>query len=115
MINAIQQNVSLSRYNRALERLRDDLKRSIHMDIYQGLGEATVRIYRGIHEGISHAVDDPYLTALALGDLAVPAKDREKVALVNLLSGQLQIYLESAIESAHHAHLATQGGGNHGG
>ncbi|MEQ8674032.1 MAG: hypothetical protein RLP44_24675 [Aggregatilineales bacterium] len=114
MINTIQQNVSLNRYARALERLRLDLKRSIHIDIYQGLGETVVRIYRGIHEGISNAVNDPYLTALTLGDLAVPAKDREKVALVNLLSGQLQTYLESVIENASHA-LATQGESNYGG
>lgn len=116
MINRPQQSTSLRRYAIAVERLRTDLRRNINNNMHDGIGDIAVRLYRGIHAGLSATVDDPFLTALALGDLAVPSRDKEKVALVNLLSGQLKIYIESAIEDAQQTQATiAQTGGNHGG
>lgn len=116
MINRPQQSTSLRRYAIAVERLRTDLRRNINNNMHDGIGDIAVRLYRGIHAGLSATVDDPFLTALALGDLAVPSRDKEKVALVNLLSGQLMIYIESAIEDAQQTQATiAQTGGNNGG
>ena len=84
----------LKRYYRAVHRLRDDLKRSIYMEMYKGLGDTAVRTYRGIHEAVMRETDDVFVSSLVMEDPAPDMGEKQKVAMVNLLSGQLLSYLE---------------------
>lgn len=84
----------LKRYYRAVHRLRDDLKRSIYMEMYKGLGDTAIRTYRGIHEAIMRETEDIFVASLVMEDLAPDMGEKQKVAMVSLLSGQLLSYLE---------------------
>ena len=74
--------------------LREEVERSVHLELYHGSGEMAVRSYEGLHESAARIVaDDPYVRGLKL---AVPegANDKEKMSLVLLASSQLLAYLE---------------------
>ena len=94
-----EQTPNLNRYYKAVSRLSKDLDRSIYMDMYEGLGEVALNTYTGIHAAVKSAIDDPYLTSVAPPDESKAAKmeDKQIVALVHLLSGQLIVYLEDVL------------------
>jgi hypothetical protein len=73
--------------------LRDDLEKSIHLELYQGTGDLAVKSFQGLHASITKITDDPYVASLSL---SVPknATDKEKVSLARLAAGQLAAYLE---------------------
>jgi hypothetical protein len=73
--------------------LRDDLERSLHLEMYQGTGDLALTSLRALQEGIGRITDDPYVTTL---QVVVPegAGDKEKVSLARLAAGQLTAYLE---------------------
>jgi hypothetical protein len=73
--------------------LRDDLEKSIHLELYHGTGDLAVKSFQGLHASIVKITDDPYVASLSL---SVPknATDKEKVSLARLAAGQLAAYLE---------------------
>lgn len=89
----------LTRYYRAAHHLRDDLKRSIYMEMYKGLGDTAIRTYRGIHEAVMRETEnDPFVSALTIDDPAPDMGEKQKVAMVSLLTGQLLSYLEFELQ-----------------
>jgi hypothetical protein len=84
--------------------LKDQLEKSIHLEIYEGTGDFAVQSFRGLLASVARIADDPYVNAL---DVSVPegAGDREKVSMALLAAGQLQSYLEGQTG------LAASGGG----
>jgi|SRR5579871_780958 len=73
--------------------LKDDLERSIHLEIYAGTGDLAIRSFNGLQASAAAITNDPYLATLAL-TAPETAGDKEKVALVLLAVGQLTAYLE---------------------
>ncbi len=74
--------------------LREEVEKSIHLELYNGSGDMAVRSYEGLHESVAKlAADSPYVRGLKL---FVPegSNDREKMSLVLLASSQLLAYLE---------------------
>jgi len=73
--------------------LKDDLERSINLELYTGTGDLAVQSFRGLQASVSNITSDPYVASLTLPDRA-GATDKEKVSLVLLAAGQLLAYLE---------------------
>ncbi len=73
--------------------LKEDLGKSIHLELYSGTGDMAVKSFQGLHASVARLTDDPYVEALSL---SVPenATDKEKVSLALLAAGQLTAYLE---------------------
>ncbi|MBI1930446.1 hypothetical protein HYR99_40135 [Candidatus Poribacteria bacterium] len=76
--------------------LKEDLERSLHLEIYAGTGNMAVKSYQGIQASVARITDDPYVATLSL-DVPENATDKEKVSLVRLAAGQLVAYLEGYI------------------
>ncbi|MEW6755378.1 MAG: hypothetical protein AB1505_31010 [Candidatus Latescibacterota bacterium] len=74
--------------------LRAELEKALGLEIYEGVANAGVRTYRGLHRSVAAIVDDPYVAALAL-DEASGSTDQQKVAEIGLLAAQLLAYLEA--------------------
>lgn len=73
--------------------LKDQLEKSLHLEIYAGTGDLAINSLKGIHASISRLTDDPYVAALAV-QVPENAGDREKVSLALLAASQLAAYLE---------------------
>jgi hypothetical protein len=73
--------------------LKEDLEKSIHLELYSGTGDMAVKSFQGLHASVARLTDDPYVEALSM---SVPesATDKEKVSLALLAAGQLSAYLE---------------------
>ena len=73
--------------------LKDDLEKSIHLEIYSGTGDLAIKSFNGLQSSAASISPDPYLLSL---QLAVPdsLNDKEKVSLALLAAGQLSAYLE---------------------
>lgn len=101
---------NLIRYLGPLTVLRQDLEQTIHLELHSGVGAAAARTYEGLRAAVARLVDDPYLDALVL-DAPAGADDRQKVALVLMLSGQLlalvqsQVGLASVSGAGAHTHI----------
>jgi hypothetical protein len=67
------------------------------MELYRGVGDKLVQMYAALHAQIKAVVNDPYVDVLTV-DLQPDAGDKQKVATVSLLTGQLTAYIESLIE-----------------
>lgn len=73
--------------------LKEDLEKSIHLDLYSGTGDMAVRSFQGLQESVARLTNDPYVASLAL-NVAPGEGDREKVSVALLAAGQLAAYLE---------------------
>jgi hypothetical protein len=73
--------------------LKEDLERSIHLEIYAGTGDLAIKSLNGLRASVAAITDDPYLATLALS-APEQAGDKEKVSLALLAAGQLAAYLE---------------------
>ena len=73
--------------------LRDDLDKSIHLELYAGTGDLAVGSFEGLRASVSSISDDPYVGSLRL-NVPEAASDKEKVSLALLAAGQLFAYLE---------------------
>jgi hypothetical protein len=73
--------------------LKDQLEKSLHLEIYAGTGDFAVSSFKGLHASISRLTDDPYVAALAV-QVPEGSGDKEKVSLALLAAGQLAAYLE---------------------
>lgn len=73
--------------------LREDLEKSIHLEIYTGTGDMAMKCFSGLQASVVAITNDPYLATLVL---TVPetSGEKEKVSLVLLAAGQLAAYLE---------------------
>lgn len=73
--------------------LKEDLERSIHLEIYAGTGDLAIKSFNGLQASVTAITNEPYVAMLAL---TVPetAGDKEKVSLALLAAGQLTAYLE---------------------
>lgn len=86
--------------------LRDDLERSIHLEIYAGTGDLALRSFNGLQASVATITDDPYVATLAL-TAPETAGDKDKVSLALLAAGQLAAYLEGQTGL-----VGLRGGGN---
>ena len=73
--------------------LKEDLERSIHLELYAGTGDLAVRSFGGLQASVAQITGDPYVAALAL-NVVPTATDKEKVSLALLAAGQLTAFLE---------------------
>ncbi len=74
--------------------LQEETEKSLHLELYNGVGDMAVRSYQGLHASVSKlAADDPYVQGLAV-KAPDGASDKEKVSLVLLAASQLLAYLE---------------------
>ena len=73
--------------------LKEDIDKSIHLDTYEGTGDAAIRTFSGLQKSVAKIADDPYLDSLSV-EVDSEATDREKVSVVGLVAGQLLAYLE---------------------
>ena len=46
--------------------LKEDLEKSIHLELYSGTGALAVRSFQGLQASVSTITDDPYVAALGL-------------------------------------------------
>lgn len=76
--------------------LKEDLERSLYLEIYAGTGNMAMKSYQELQASVARITDDPYVAALSL-DASENATDKEKVSLVRLAAGQLVAYLEGYI------------------
>ena len=108
-----QPKPTLQRHYYGVQRLRKDLKTAIGMQMHHGLGDVALRVYDMHQQRVQQATNDPFVVALAIESIDIPEKERAKIALVNLLAGQLYAYLEDVVEgvsrqsrkNAHFEHL----------
>ena len=84
---------ALIRLIRPAQALKEDLEKSIHLEIYAGTGDLAIRSFNGLQASAAAITNDPYVATLAL---AAPgdARDRQKVSLALLAAGQLSAWLE---------------------
>jgi len=73
--------------------LKEDLERSIHLEIYAGTGSLAIKSLNGLLASAAAITNDPYLATLTL-TAPEQAGDKEKVSLALLAAGQLAAYLE---------------------
>jgi hypothetical protein len=73
--------------------LKEDLERSVHLEMCEGTGDMAVRSFEGLRATVARLSDEPYIEALRL-DTPEGATDAQKVALTMLAVGQLTAYLE---------------------
>lgn len=73
--------------------LKEELEKSIHLELYAGTGDLAVRSFQGLQASVNRISADPYVASLEL-QAAPAASDREKVSLSLLAAGQLLAYLE---------------------
>jgi hypothetical protein len=73
--------------------LKEDLEKSIHLELYPGTGDLAIRCFQGLQASVATITNDPYIASLAL-TVAENATDKEKVAVALLAAGQLTAYLE---------------------
>jgi hypothetical protein len=73
--------------------LKEDLERSIMLEIYPGTGDLAINSFNGLRASAAAITNDPYLATLAL-IAPEQAGDKEKVSLALLAAGQLAAYLE---------------------
>jgi hypothetical protein len=94
-MNSSEDNIlrALIRLLPPAKRLKDDLERSIHLEIYAGTGDLAIRSVNGLQASAAALTNDPYLAALAL-TASSTASDKEKVSLALLAASQLAAYLE---------------------
>lgn len=95
----------LIRYMGPINQLRQDLEQSIHLELYPGLGDISLRTYEGLRASVGRLVDDPFLDSLTI-EVSADTSDKEKVTLVFIASGQLLAYVQSEIGMTS---LGTQG------
>jgi hypothetical protein len=73
--------------------LKNDLERSLHMELYAGAGDTAVRSFQGLQGAVARIASDPYVDSLAL-QVPADADDKQKVTMTRLAVGQLAAYLE---------------------
>lgn len=73
--------------------LKDQLEKSLHLEIYAGTGDLAINSLKGIHASIARLTDDPYVASLAV-QVPEGAGDKEKVSLALLAASQIAAYLE---------------------
>jgi hypothetical protein len=73
--------------------LKEDLERSIHLEIYAGTGDLAIRSFNGLQASAAAITNDSYVATLVLTP-SDTAGDKEKVSLALLAAGQLAAYLE---------------------
>jgi hypothetical protein len=73
--------------------LKEDLERSIILEIYSGTGDLAIHSFNGLQASAAAITNDPYLATLAL-TAPEESGDKEKVSLALLAAGQLAAYLE---------------------
>lgn len=73
--------------------LKEDLEKSVHLEMCDGTGEMAMRSFEGLRATVARLSDDPYIEALRL-EAPESATDAQKVALTMLAAGQLAAYLE---------------------
>jgi hypothetical protein len=73
--------------------LKNDLERSLHMELYAGAGDTAVRSFQGLQGAVARLVNDPYVDSLTL-QVPAHADDKQKVIISRLAAGQLAAYLE---------------------
>jgi hypothetical protein len=77
-----------------LRALREDIEKSLLLELYTGSGNLAVRSLEALRDQVLEITQDRYVAALTLDD--VPGGgDREKFSQVLLVSGQLLAYLEA--------------------
>lgn len=87
---------TLIRYLAPLTTLRQDLERAMALEYQAALSDTAVRTYTGLHASINRVLDDPFLDALIL-HVPENAADKEKIALVFMVCGQLLSVVHGAI------------------
>lgn len=76
-----------------LRALRDDVEKSLHLEMYTSAGDLAVRSLNALRDQVLEITQDRYVAALTLD--ADSEGDREKFSQVLLVSGQLLAYLEA--------------------
>jgi hypothetical protein len=77
-----------------LRSLKETAEKNVHLELFQGTGDLTVRSYRGLRGRALKILDDPYLEALEV-DVRENTTEQEKVSQAILAAGQLLAYLEA--------------------
>ena len=75
-----------------LRALREDIEKSLLLELYTGSGNLAVRSLEALRDQILEITQDRYVAALTL-DYVESSGDREKFSQVLLVSGQLLAYL----------------------
>jgi len=88
--------------------LREDLEKSIHLELYDGTGDFAISSFKGLQASVAKLTNDPYVEGLAI-TIPPSATDKQKVSLANLAVGQLVAYLEGLTAFAGGS---SRGGGN---
>lgn len=86
--------------------LKEELEKSIHLELYSGAGDLAVKSFEGLRASVAKITDDPYVESLSL-NVPENATDKEKVSLALLAASQPSAYLEGQTG------LVGMGGGSH--
>ena len=73
--------------------LKEDLEKSLNLELHEGSGDLAVRSLNGLQASVLRITSDPYIETLAL-DPTEEADDKQKVSQALLAAGQLVAYLE---------------------
>jgi hypothetical protein len=76
-----------------LRALREDVEKSLHLEMYASVGDLAVRSLTALCEQIYEVTQDRYVASLVVDPNV--GGDREKFSQVLLVSGQLLAYLEA--------------------
>ena len=85
---------TLIRLTVPVQKLREDAEQSLHLEYYQGNGNLFMRSFMGLRAKVLQVIEDAYVASMEF-EIDEHTSDREKVAQVLILSGQLLSYLES--------------------
>ena len=75
-------------------RLREDLERITQTEVYEGIGDVSIRSFQRLLDSLAQITTDPYVKSLT-PDLPENSTDKEKAWQAFLAAGQLVAYLEA--------------------
>ena len=73
--------------------LKEDLEKSLNLELHDGSGDLAVRSLNGLQASVGRITNDSYVETLAL-DPTEAVDDKQKVSQALLAAGQLVAYLE---------------------
>ena len=77
----------------SVQTLRQDVEKSLHLELYHRAGNLMIKTFRGLRDSVVSIAGDAYIKSLD-ADVDEDTTDKEKAAQVSLLTGQLLSYLE---------------------
>lgn len=83
----------------AFKALSKNVEKQLHIGIYEGTGDISVRSYQALHRKIKELLPDDFYITEVLTYEPVEGNDRQKLGAINILCGQMTDYLKELLRN----------------